>query len=100
MPDIQCPVDGCVDHTGDVNNIVVAALLNAHVASSHSSHQPIQHRPPPKVDRPHLTDNTGEENWNAFQQDWTMFIRANAVGVDDQAIQLFSCCDTELKAYC
>ena len=80
MPDIQCPVVGCDYSTGDVDNIVVAALLNEHVAGSHSLNQPMpQHRArPPKVDRPHISHTIGEEEWNAFQQDWTMFTRCCA----------------------
>ena len=99
MPDIQCPVAECTYQTGDVDNVVVAVLLDAHTAGAHSSILPIQqHRRPPKVDRPLLNDTIGEEAWNAFQQDWTMFIRANDVVIEDQSIQLFSCCDTTLKA--
>ena len=56
------------------------------------------HRRPPKVDRPKLMDNIGEESWNAFSQDWEMFVRANSIHEDDKVIQLFSCCDAELKA--
>ena len=99
MPDIQCPVNGCDYRTGDVDSAIVAALLNAHTAGAHSLNQPIrQHKQPPKVDRPHITDTIGEEVWNAFKQDWTMFTRANDIAVAGQPIQLFSCCDSALKA--
>ena len=92
MPDIHCPFDGCTYNT------VAAALLMAHTAGSHNSSQGTQRCRPPKVDRPRLVDTIGEETWNSFKQDWEMFIRANDVEVADQSIQLFSCCDTELKA--
>ena len=99
MPDIQCPVNGCDYRTGGVDIAIVAALLNAHTAGAHSLNQPIrQHRQPPKVDRTHITDTIGEEVRNAFKQDWTMFTRANGIAVADQPIQLFSCCDSALKA--
>ena len=99
MPDIQCPVAGCDYSTGDVDSVVVAALLNTHTVGSHSVSQPFrQQRQPPKVERPQLSDAIDEEEWNAFQQNWQMFVRANDIAVADQAIQLFSCCDSALKA--
>ncbi len=52
---------------------------------------------PPKVDRPPLRDNLDEVGWNAFIQDWEMFVRANNISVDDRPIQLLSCCDGILK---
>ena len=99
MPDIQCPVDGCQYSTGDVDSVVVAALLNAHTVGAHTASQSTrQQRQPPKVERPQLQDSIDEESWNAFKQDWTMFTRANAISSEDQSIQLFSCCDAALKA--
>ena len=98
MPDIQCPVVGCDYSTGDVDSVVVAALLNAHTVGAHTSSQPVKQRQPPKVERPQLSDAIDEESWNAFKQDWTMFTRANEVSAVDQPIQLFSCCDSALKA--
>ena len=80
MPDIQCPVDGCQYSTGDVDSVVVAALLNAHTVGAHTASQSTrQQRQPPKVERPQLQDSIDEESWNAFKQDWTMFTRANAI---------------------
>ena len=73
MPDIQCPVVGCDYSTGDVDSVVVAALLNAHTVGAHTSSQPVKQRQPPKVERPQLSDAIDEESWNAFKQDWTMF---------------------------
>ena len=92
-------MNGCDYRTGDVDSAIVAALLNAHTAGAHSLNQPIRpHRQPPKVARLHITDTIGEEVWNAFKQDWTMFTRANDIAVADQPIQLFSCCDSALNA--
>ena len=55
MPDIQCPVDGCQYSTGDVDSVVVAALLNAHTVGAHTASQSTrQQRQPPKVERPQL----------------------------------------------
>ena len=85
MPDIHCPVQNCEYSTGEQDNAVAAALLMAHTAGSHNNNAVLQtHRPRmPKVDRPKLTDNIGEEVWNAFRQSWDIFVRANEVNVDD-----------------
>ena len=56
MPDIQCPVVGCDYSTGDVDNVDVAALLNAHTVGAHMSSQPVKERQPPKVERPQPSD--------------------------------------------
>ena len=80
MPDIHFPVIGCDYSTGDVDSVVVAALLNAHTVGAHTSSQPArQQRQPPKVDRPQLSDALDEESWIAFKQDWAMFTRANNI---------------------
>ena len=66
MPDIQCPVDGCEYSTGDVDSVVVAALLNAHTVGAHTSSQSTkQQRQPPKVERPQLQHCIKEESLNA-----------------------------------
>ena len=33
-----------------------------------------------------------------FKTGWDMFTQANAVYVSDQPVQLFACCDTDLRA--
>ncbi len=100
MPEIQCPVTGCTHTIPDHEPVLQAAMLNAHVTGDHSTpvQQPLQpRRGAPKVERPRLTDNMGDVGWNAFLQDWETFIRANGVTEEDQPIQLFSCCNGELK---
>ena len=99
MPDVDCPVAGCDYKTGDFDNVVVAALLTTHAAGAHSAVQRVQPvRRPPKVDRPILVDNLTEESWNAFKQSWDIFVQVNDVYLADQTVQLFSCCDSQLKA--
>ena len=97
MPNIPCPVPDCTYSTGEMETAIAAALMVAH-ASVHTVHAsaPLQRRPP-KVDRPRLTDNIDDVGWNAFLQDWETFIRANNVADADQSIQLFACCDGDLK---
>ena len=96
MPNVQCPVPDCGYSTGEMETAIVAALLVAH-ASVHTVHASFPSRRPPKVDRPRLTDNIDDVGWNAFRQDWETFVRANNVADADQSIQLFSCCDGDLK---
>ena len=52
----------------------------------------------PKVDRPTLCDNIGQEQWNSFKKGWDMFVQANGVSEADQAVQLFACCDIDLRS--
>ena len=92
-------MDCCQYSTGNVDSVVVAALLNAHTVGAHTASQYTrQQRQPHIVQMPQLQDSIDEESWNAFQQDWTMFTCANATSSEDQSIQLFSCCDAALKA--
>ena len=105
MANIPCPVEGCQYSTGDSTEAVAIALLNAHVAGTHSNNarpvaaqQMMQPRRTPKIDRPPLKDNISEETWNAFSQSWNIFVQGNGVDAADQAVQLYSCCDMPLKA--
>ena len=98
MPDIRCPVVGCDYSTGDVDSVVVAALLNARTVGAHTSSQPEKQRQFTKVERPQLSDDIDEKSWNAFKEDWRMFIRANKVAAVNQPIKLFSCCASTLNA--
>ena len=91
---VQCRVPDCPYTTGDQNPVVAAALLTAHTTVHNASSSA---RRPPKVDRPQLADNITEVEWNMFLQDWETFVRANAIIEADKPIQLFSCCDGELK---
>ena len=100
MPNVQCPVPNCPYKTGEQEPGVVAALLIAHTTvhtSAPASPPATTRRRPPKVNRPNLADNLTEVSWNAFLQDWETFVRANEIDAADRAIQLFSCCDGELK---
>ena len=98
MVNVQCPIDGCNYETGNFPPAVVASLLSAHTVGSHTPAAPAAHaRRPPKVDRPELCDGIDEEAWNTFQQGLTIFIRANGVGDEDLAVQLYSCCKPSLK---
>ena len=95
---IKCPC--CAYETGDGSDLVITALLNAHVAGTHTQNvaQPAQQRRPPRVERPVLKDNITEETWNAFVQSWEIFVQGNGIPVAEQTVQLYSACDMALKA--
>ena len=96
---VQCPAEGCNFETGAYAATVVAAILNGHVADKHQQQQAQVAVPKaPKVDRPSLTDDLDEEQWNVFHQSWNIFVQANRIGDNDIAVQLFSCCSNTLKA--
>ena len=100
MVNLACPCGQF--QSGDTNATSAAALLNAHVAIEHAAPapqpQPVQQRRTPRVERPPLTDNITEETWNAFDQSWAVYLKANNVPEDDKTVQLYSCCDMALKA--
>ena len=77
--------------------MVAVALLNNHTAAVHST-QPTESRRGPKVDRPVLSDSISEEHWNGFAKSWSMFVQANGIAVHDQPVQLFACCDADLRS--
>ena len=96
MVNVKCPC--CEYETGEsADSIIAVALLNAHVAGTHSNSSPSQARRAPKVDRPTLKDNVTEETWNAVIQSWEIFVRGNGIETNDQTVQLYTCCDTVLK---
>ena len=101
MVNVTCPNDGCGYETGDVADLIAAALLNAHTAGSHAQNNvglPVQPRRTPKIDRPVLKDNITEEMWNAFAQSWTIFLQGNDIPEAEKTLQLYSACDMALKA--
>ena len=97
MPNLKYSGAGCKFETGEFEDAsIVIALLNNHTTVSHSM-LPCAKKGP-KVDRPILSDNLTEEKWNGFLQGWKLFTEANSVSIEDQPVQLFACCDTDLRA--
>ena len=74
---------------------MAVALLNNHTTTVHALQQ--TPRPMQKVDRPSLTDNINDEQCS-FKKSWDMFVQANGVLAIDQHVQLFACCDSELRS--
>ena len=74
--------------------------MNNHTAVAHGSPPGVQEgrRRAPKVDRPVLSDSLSEENWTAFLKSWNMFVEANHISNADQLVQLFACCDLDLRS--
>ena len=99
MLSLRCSGTGCGFATGEYETAVSIALLNNHTTVVHSgqSTQPEAQRAP-KVERPVLSDSLSEEHWNGFLKSWTVFVQANSVSVADRPIQLFACCDSELRS--
>ena len=99
MVNLTCP--GCDYQTGEFNQAIAIAYFNAHLAVAHAAPapapRPVQPRQTPRVDRPPLTDNITEETGNAFDQSWAVYLRANDVPDNEEAVQLYSCCDMALK---
>ena len=97
--DVECPVPACTYRTGEHDAAVAAAMLMAHITVHNAPQAPVApQRRPPKVDRPKLLDSLDEVGWNAFLQEWEPFLRTNDIDAGDQAIQLFTCCDSVLKS--
>ena len=69
MISLQCSGADCGFETGEYDPAV--ALLNNHTAVVHSGNSaPVEvNRRAPRVERPLLTDNISEENWNGFLKD-------------------------------
>ena len=100
MISLQCSGADCGFETGEYDPAVAVALLNNHTAVGHSGNSaPVEvNRRAPRVERPLLTDNISEENWNGFLKGWKIFVQANGVVAGDQPIHLFACCDNDLRA--
>ena len=100
MLNLRCSGASCDYQTGEYDPAVAVALLNNHTAAVHASHtRPSELRPhAPRVERPVLTDQISEEHWNGFLKAWSMFVMANGVSTADQPVQLFACCDPDLRA--
>ena len=95
MVNIQCT---CSQYrTGEANQNIAIALLNAHVAASHANPppqpKPVQQRWTPCVDRPVLADSIRKPGIHLIRAGR----RANDVKQDDRSVQLYSCCGMALK---
>ena len=74
MPKVRCPRHSCTYETGDVEAVISAALLYAHVGEhalppdrgggGNSA------RPPPVDDRPKIQSACHKAEWNIFKSRW------------------------------
>ena len=95
MVNVKCP--NCEFRTGDYAATVVATLLQAHHDVHHRPQQQDTRRGP-KVDRPEISDDIEEEEWNTFAQNWKIYVQANRIDNADIAAHLYSCCKPTLKS--
>ena len=102
--ELPCTVADCDYKTPVLPVDYAFQQMSNHRADAHPTQQvaapsapPLRQSRAPKVDRPILRDNLDEVGWNAFLQDWEMFVRANNVLAADQSINLLACCDGVLK---
>ena len=96
MPVISCPFPDCRYTTDDIDAVVAAAQLNIH-ALTHRNTPAATKQKPPKIDRPHLTRGTTEEEWNTFVKRWNLFKQGTDIPNGQVATQLWQCCEADLE---
>ena len=99
MPTVKCPRSSCSYETEDVEAVLAAALLNAHVGE-HAAPQTQggggnSARPPP-VDRPKIQSACHKADWNIFKSRWRSFKSAANISPEKVVHQLLGCLDPDL----
>ena len=99
MPKVKCPRSLCTYETGYVEQVLAAALLNAHVGE-HAVPQAQggggNNAGPPPVDRPKIQSACHKADWNIFKSRWRSFKSAANISSEKVVHQLLGCLDTDL----
>lgn len=97
MPTVRCPIEGCDYETPDVEPVVAAALITAHVTSHRTPGGPTPAARAEKVKRPSVSSAGTTEDWQYFKSRWSDYTKATKLEGTDKIIQLLECCDEQLR---
>ena len=98
---LQCEAENCkMIKYGDSMDTCIEQMklhqINKHTTVP-ANNAPAKQRPP-KIDRPGITLNMGEEDWDAFKRRWKMFKNGTEIAPGQVVSQLIACCEQELEA--
>ena len=99
MPVLDCPFPDCTYSTPDIDYVAAGPTLTVHGLS----HMPNAHAnngasKAPRIERPAVSLEISEEDWDGFTKMWAQFKRVTNLQNDEAAAQLFQCCSPELSA--
>ena len=98
MPSVRCPRASCAYETEDVDAVLAAALLNAHVGEHAVPHAQGggSNNAPPTVERPRIQSACHKADWSIFKSRWNSFKSAANINPDKVVHQLLGCLDTDV----
>ena len=98
MPEVRCPIDGCIYSTPDLDPVIVAALLATHTTTHNAASSPATGAlKVERVKRPTITSAGTTSDWQYFQTRWEEYVAATKVTGKDKVLQLLECCDEALR---
>ena len=100
MPVIGCHLDGCEYSTPDVDAVIAAAIISAHVISHDQTTGNANASPAAKVEkvrRPTISSVGTSEEWTYFISRWNDYAEATKMTGKDKVIQLLGWCDDQLR---
>ena len=92
MPVVKCPIPGCEYVTGDLDAVIVAALITTHCTTHATDHSAKVE----KVKRPIISTAGSSEEWSYFKSRWSDYVDATKITGRDKVVQLLECCDEQL----
>ena len=98
MAELPCPATGCDYIVPDVDPVLAAALLNAHVTTEHRAERGSKKNiKAEKVKRPTISSSGTSEDWAYFRSRWGDYAKAVDLEGPDIVVQLLECCDEQLR---
>ena len=95
---IQCQYTGCTYVSENASEAVAIAMLTSHnnIHQGPASRGSTAKQKVPKMDRPELTQDINDEEWQTFEAEWKRFKRCTEMVDGDIADQLIECCEKSL----
>lgn len=96
MESLKCEATGCLEVKRAADMSTCIALMQLHQKNVHETRDARQK--PPKINRPSLQQDIGEDDWAAFTRRWEMFRSGTDLGAGQITPHLLACCEPELEA--
>ena len=93
---IPCQIPGCTYQAENASEAVAVAMLMNHNSVHQSGAVPAVRQRVPKVERPTITQDINDEEWQTFEAEWKRFKRLTQIPASDLADQLIECCEKSL----
>ena len=94
---LECPIEGCIYTTADVEAVGAAALLSVHGSvHSQAAASPSSTKSP---ERPELSEESSDSDWSLFKFEWQRYKRATNISNESRVRdELLNCCKPALRS--